>query len=115
MKRSDSQPANLLALKPRRNLKWEALDAEKVVLLVPKFTNRLMVKWFVPMLAKPDIRVKLDERGSYVWMRCDGGTTVESIGEGMSSRFNEPMDTTYERIGKFIQQFVRDKFLVLEE
>jgi len=84
------------------------------VLLVPKFRNKWAVKWFVPMLAKPTVRVKLDERGSFVWQRCDGNTTLESIGEEMSRAFSEPLETTYERLGKFIHQMARSKFLTLD-
>lgn len=107
-------PVNLLALKPERNLKWETADNNRVVLLVPKFRNRFVVRWFVPMLKKPNIRVKLDERGSFVWQRCDGRATVEEIGEQMALTFSESLDSTYERIEKFIQQFTRDKFVKLD-
>jgi hypothetical protein len=104
---------NLLTLRPKRNLEWESGDGNLVVLVVPKFRSKLLTRWFVPMLAKPNIRVKLDERGSFVWQRCDGDTTVESIGEQMSRAFNEPVESSYDRIGKFIQQLSRNKFLCL--
>lgn len=103
---------NLLELKPQRIVSWEMEGGDKVVLLVPKFRNRFVVKWFVPMLAKPNIRVKLDDRGSFVWQRCDGETTVQQIGEQMSAAFTEPIEATYERIGKFIHQLVRGHSLV---
>lgn len=114
VKSKEQQAVNLLALRPRRNLEWETQQDDKVVLLIPKFTNRFLVRWFVPLLAKPRIRLKLDERGSYVWVRCDGKMTIAEIGEQMSAKFNEPVETTYDRIGKFIQQFTREKFLALD-
>jgi len=114
LKAKQEEPANLLTLKPKRNLEWEKQPDDKVVLLIPKFTNRFLVRWFVPLLAKPRIKLKLDERGSYVWARCDGTMTVADIGEQMSAKFDEPLDTSYERIGKFVSRFVQDKFLVLD-
>jgi hypothetical protein len=66
------------------------------------------------MLAKPNIRVNLDERGSFVWRRCDGNTSVESIGEQMSRAFSEPLESSCDRIEKFIGQLGRNKFLVLD-
>lgn len=105
---------NLLTLKPKRNLEWESGENSLVVLLVPKFRGKLLARWFVPMLAKPNIRVKLDERGSFVWQRCDGNTTVESIGEQMSTAFSEPLETAYDRIGMFVQKLSRDEFLLLD-
>ena len=114
LSKEEKQPVNLLELKPKRNLEWETQPNGNVVLLIPKFRNQLLVKWFVPMLAKPNIRLKLDERGSFVWQRCDGTTTIEEIGKQMSSTFSEPLDSTYDRIEKFIQKFTRDKFLQLD-
>ena len=114
MRKEEQHPVNLLTLKPKRNLEWETNGENKVVVLVPKFRNRFAVKWFVPMLAKPNVRVKLDERGSFVWHRCDGNTTVQSIGEEMSSAFTEPLEATYERIEKFIRQLARSKFLLVD-
>ncbi|MEK9138860.1 MAG: PqqD family protein [Bacteroidota bacterium] len=109
----EQRPLNLLALKPKRNLEWETGQANTVVLVIPKFKNRLLIKWLVPMLAKPNIKVNLDERGSHIWRQCDGNTTVARMGEEMSTKFGEPLDSTYERIGKFVQQLARDKFVVL--
>ena len=110
---SSKESQNLLTLRPKWNIEWEPREGNLVVLLVPKFRSRFLAKWFVPMLAKPNIRVKLDERGSFVWQRCDGKTTVESIGEQMSTAFSEPLESSFDRIEKFIGQLTRNKFLVL--
>ena len=112
MKRT-ATPVNLLELKPSRNLEWEEGEGGLVVLLVPKFRNHYIVKWFVPMLAKPNIRVKLDALGSAVWTQCDGKTTVGEMGEAMVKEFDESLDSIFERIGKFIQRLARDGFLLL--
>ena len=113
MNKEEKRPPNLLTLKPKRNLEWETQPDDNVVLVIPKFRHRLLVKWFVPMLAKPNIRLKLDERGSYVWMHCDGNTTVAKLGEEMATKYGESLDSTYERIGKFVQKLARDKFVDL--
>jgi hypothetical protein len=107
--------ANLLELKPRRNLQWETAEGGGVVLLVPKFRNRWVVKWFVPMLAKPDIRVKLDAFGSFCWQQCDGNTMVRDIAERMAVHFGEPADSLVDRIGKFVATLARDKFVLLHQ
>jgi hypothetical protein len=109
-----TQPINLLDLRPKHNLAWEEKEGGLVVLLVPKFRNRYIVKWFVPMLARPNIRVKLDAFGSYLWQRCDGKTTVGEMGQAMAKEFDESLDSMYERIANFIQRLVRDRFLLLD-
>ncbi len=102
---------NLLDLKPKRNLEWESREGDLVTLIIPKFKNKYFVRWFVPMLAKPNIKVKLDRFGSFVWLRCDGVMTVAQIGEEMATQFGEPVEQLYERIGKFLAKLAKDKFV----
>jgi hypothetical protein len=109
-----SQAVNLLELKPQRTLEWETLEDGRVALLIPRFRNRFAVKWFLPMFAKPHIRLKLDGYGSFVWSRCDGKTAVEEIGKAMSEQFGEAPDPLYERIGKFLHRLEHEKFLVIK-
>jgi hypothetical protein len=114
MRGTNGEGRNLLTLKPRRNLQWETKEGDLVVLIIPKFKHPFLVKWFVPMLAKPHIKVKLDALGSFVWNRCDGQTSIEHIGTEMSAHFGEPADALYERIGTFVAKLERSKFLLLE-
>ncbi len=111
--KSTDHPINLLELKPQRNLQWEAREDDLVTLLIPKFKNKYIVRWFVPMLAKPNFKVKLDKFGSFVWSKCDGNMTVEHIGREMAQQFGEPLESVYERIGKYLAKLARDKFVLL--
>jgi hypothetical protein len=113
MKTVEQPDINLLDLKPRRNLQWETRENELVTVIIPKFKNKYLVKWFVPLLAKPNIKLKLDKYGSFVWSRCDGHTSVQQIGQDMAVAFGEPVETLYERIGTFVSKLERDKFLLL--
>lgn len=114
MNKPNETSRDLLSIKPKRNLEWETKEDSNVVLLIPKFKHPLLVKWFVPMLAKPNIKLKLDELGSYVWNKCDGQTSIESIGMEMSTKFGQPLEPMYERIGKFVAKLERNKYLLLE-
>ncbi len=106
---------NLLDLKPIRNLKWETGVKSETILLVPKFKNRFLVKWLVPRLKKPNFKVKLDEVGSFVWNHCDGNITVGEMAEKMKFRFGEDFDPTFERIGRFVSQMIRDGFVIIKD
>jgi hypothetical protein len=109
------QAINLLELRPARNLEWVTLEDQRVTLLIPKFRNRFAAKWFLPLLAKPHFRLKLDAYGSFVWNLCDGETTVEVMGQRMSAQFGEAVDSFYERIGKFLQKLERENFLIIKK
>jgi hypothetical protein len=113
-KKDTTRSANLLDLKPVRILQWETKENGSVVLLVPKFHNPLLVRYLVPHLAKPFIRLELDETGSFVWQECDGAATVAVIADRMKKRFGEEFDPEYERVGRFIRQLLRNEFIRLE-
>jgi hypothetical protein len=115
MKKQQGTEENLLDLKPVRNIGWEDADGEKVILLVPKFHNKFFVKWIVPNLAKPNFRVSLDEYGSFVWQRCDGSATVGEIADALKVKYGETAEPRYDRTARFVQQFLREKFLLLPQ
>lgn len=83
MKSEGLQSVNLLDLKPVRNIPWETKDKNTVILLVPKFQNRYLVKWLVPRLSTSMV----------------------------AEQFGEPMETLLKRIGLFVQRLLRNKFL----
>jgi hypothetical protein len=114
MKKSDARSRSLFDITPKRNLQWEVDENGQAVLLVPGFTNRVAVKWLMPRISKPNFHVKLDQYGSFIWSQCDGTTTVAEIARSMAERFEQPVDSLYERIGLFLQRLVRDKFLVFD-
>ena len=103
---------NLLEIRPVRNLEWEIERNGTVVLLVPKFRNRYIVKYILPHLKKRHFRVKLDEHGSFIWKMLDGNTTVGEISEKIRDIYGESFDPNYERIGKFIANLTSNKFLL---
>lgn len=110
-KPDDKQNINLLELKPARNLKWEVGNNGEVILLVPKFQNRFLVKNLMPRIKRPFFKIKLDNYGSLIWNYCDGNTTVGEMSDKLKENFGENFDPAYDRIGKFVNQLVRDKFL----
>jgi hypothetical protein len=115
IKKQKENAQNLLDLQPARALKWETEGNGQVVLLVPKFRKGPLATWLMPRITIQNIRVKLDEHGSFVWKLCDGKTTVYTISEKIKEKFGDDFDPNYERVGKFITQLTRDKFLALGE
>jgi hypothetical protein len=113
VKKANGQQTNLLELKPRRSLEWETREEGLVTLIIPKFKSEFSRKWVLPNLAKPNIKVKLDSFGSFVWHRCDGATSVTNIGEEMAEKFGEPLEPLYERIGLFLSKLARGRFIEL--
>jgi len=108
-----SRGRNLFDLKPARNLAWETGENELVVLSVPKFRNRLLVKLLVPLLKKPEYRVKLDDVGSFIWNSCDGQLTILEIADLVMKKFGGDADALYARVAEFFKKLAREEFVVL--
>jgi len=107
------QPLNMLDLKPLRMQRWEPREGELVTVLVPKFSNRWLVRWILPLLAKPDFRVRLDALGSYIWSQCDGSLTVQEIAERVSGKFGKETDPDCQRIALFFHRLTSQNLIQL--
>jgi len=108
------QPVNLLDLKPARAVRWERGPDGLATLQVPRFRNRFLVRWVVPLLARPDIAVRLDAEGSFVWDRCDGGTTVVAIAQDLQRKIGGDTDGVMDRVGRFVQKLVHTNLATIE-
>jgi hypothetical protein len=107
------QPLNLFELRPRRRLEWEVNEDNRVVVLVPRFEHGFLARWLMPRLAKPFIRVKLDEVGTFVWHRCDGQQTVGQIAEQLRQHFGPASEPVYDRIAIFVRRLQRQELISL--
>jgi hypothetical protein len=107
------ETVNLLKLKPLRTNPWEKTADGTIVLIYPKFRSRFLRKYLLPLLAKPNFRIKLDAYGSFIWLRCDGGTDVASIAAEMRDHFGEEVEPVYERIGLFLRRMEFGDFIRL--
>jgi hypothetical protein len=94
--------ANYLELIPLRIREHVIENSGKVTILVPKFTNRFIVRYFVPLLKSPHIRVKLDEFGSETWLEIDGKKNVDMIANRLVEKFGSRIEPVHERLTKFL-------------
>jgi hypothetical protein len=102
MSRRKRRSINLLELTPEQRATWETAENGTVVVLVPKFHHELLVKWLVPRLKYPHVRVKLDRLGSFVWKQCDGRTTVAEIAARLRTEFADSAESAEDRIRTFL-------------
>ena len=109
------QEYDVLTLRPEQQAPWEETPDGRVVLLRPKFTHPLLVRWVLPRLKQQNFRISLDEAGSYLWKAADGQTTVEVIGQRMSSELGMDPDSVFPRIAAFIRQLEREQFIVVHK
>jgi hypothetical protein len=113
MRRNRRHSINLLELTPEQRVGWETAENGNVVVLVPKFQNELLVKWLMPRLKYPHVRIKLDKLGSFVWKQCDGRTTVAEMAERLRSEFADSASSAEERIRTFLLTLEKSDLLNL--
>ena len=104
-----------MSLKPRRAVDWEESDNGLVVILLPKFRNKFLATWLLPMLSKQNFRIKLDAHGSFLWRQFDGSTNVEQMGARMEGEFGKDAEPVFDRIRKFLQKLEKEKLIALED
>ena len=107
-------PANLFALRPRRLARFERGTDGLVPGLVPQFTNRVVVHGLVPLLARPDVAVRLDAEGSFVWDRCDGAATVEEIAAQLHAQLGGDEAAVGDRAGRFVERLARTGLVTMD-
>ena len=113
MRRKERQSTNLLELRPTQQAPWETASNGTVVVLAPRFRNEFAVRWLVPYLRNPNVRIQLDRVGSFVWKRCDGKTTVAEIADQMSVEFGDSMQSLHDRLRKFLLTLERSELVAL--
>jgi hypothetical protein len=106
-------PSNLYELRPVRTVRSETGADGKVTLLVPRFYNKLLVRFLVPRLKSPDVHLRLDAIGSFVWLSCDGIATVQAIAERAQQQFGGDAETMAARVAEFVAQLCRQRLLQL--
>jgi hypothetical protein len=95
------------SLVPVRQHRWEDHDDGRVTVLIPRFSGRLTRRWLMPLFRRPHVRLRLDEIGSFVWLACDGRTSVGELARALQSRFGgEPADAQH-RVTSFVRKLAR--------
>lgn len=102
-----------MELRPRRLLGFEEGPEGRVVVLRPKVLSPRW-RWLLRLLRKPVYRVKLDARGSFVWLQCDGAVSIGAIARRTQAQFGDPESDSDRRTALFIQELARGGFLVLD-
>jgi hypothetical protein len=102
---------NLLHLKPVHNRRFEQAEDGRVAILQPRISNRVLKQWFDPILRNPDIRIRLDDYGSYVWKQCTGECTVGEIADRLREKFGSSIEPVMDRLELFLKYLERYEFI----
>jgi len=105
--------ANLLDLTPCRLVNWETASENQIDLIVPKFKSTRLKKWMKQLGKSTDVRIHLDEFGSFVWQYCDKKHTVYEIGIKLHDHFGESVEPVFDRLSGFIRLLMHHQYITL--
>lgn len=106
---------NLLELTPAKIYK-EEVDAEgNVIVLIPKFKNKILVKYLAPKIKSEYFKLKLDKFGSAVWMLLNGENNVKFIADELVKKYGDEIQPIYDRLPKFISMLYSNKLITFKE
>lgn len=108
-----SASTDFLTLIPGHALLFETDESGRVVVLRPKILSPRWT-WLLRLFKKPHFRVKLDDRGSFVWLLCDGTRSIDGVAAATQERFDDPLVDSGTRTATFIRELVRGGFLTLD-
>ena len=102
---------NLLEVAPVRLAAWKEVG-ERVVIERRRPTRRgpaAIGQWLSFVLSVK--RVRLDEVGSFAWLRFDGRSTVGELAGELRERFGEGVEPAEERLGLLVRALRDQGFL----
>jgi transcriptional regulator of heat shock response len=114
-KKKELSDINYLQLTPDRLFDHVIEENGKVSVLIPRFTNKILIKTLSPMLKSPFVKTKFDEFGSQVWLEIDGKKKVLDISTNLKQKFGERIEPVEERLTKFLTQLYNYKFVSFNE
>jgi hypothetical protein len=114
-KKKKLEGLNYLELTPYHLYEGETEQSGFVSVLIPRFTNKALVRYLSPRLKNPHVKAKLDEFGSEVWILIDGQKNVEQIAKALKQKFGERVDPVHERLTKFLTQMYNYSFISFKE
>jgi len=114
-RKSALSEVNLLELTPARVYGEEKDTEGNVIVLIPKFRNKYLVKYLVPKMKGPNFKLKLDKFGSDVWLLINGQDNIKFIADELVKKHGDEIQPIYNRLPKFITMLYSNKLITFKE
>lgn len=107
--------ANLLELTPVKLFGEETDTDGNLIVLIPKFKNKILVEYLAPRIKSRYFKLKLDKFGSSVWVLLNGQNNVKVIAEELVKKHGDEIQPIYDRLPKFMTMLYTNKLIMFKE
>ena len=108
---ADSEERNFLDMVPSRVYEPVPTDDGLMRIDVPKFKNPIGLGFCRILRLGENIGIKLDEVGSFIYERCDGGHTVGDIVSEAKRKFGDGIEPAVPRVQAFFRVLELNKLI----
>jgi len=95
-----------LSVIPTRHCEF-LVNEDQVTLLLPRSRNKILKSILNMFNSSPHVKVKLDARGSFIWLNCDSQHSIRQICDLLIKQFGEEVNPVEERTVMFFKQLYR--------
>lgn len=86
-----------LEIVPQKNCDYVENSNGNYVLQMPKSDNAILMKVINSFSKSPFYKIKLDDRGSFIWEHCDGKNSIRQICRLLEDKFGDSVKPTADR------------------
>ena len=101
--------ANFLDFVPFRKIHGEPDADGRLVLLLPKFGQGAVGRWWASVVGEKRsvLKIHLDELGARTWNAIDGSRSIAEIADTVQQDCDEDLDQRYERCSRFLNMLTK--------
>lgn len=109
----DEMTRKVLSAYPIRNpVKWRMEDG-KAVIIYRKNLGKVEKKIQSMVGGPKNIRRPLDDKGTAIWLMCDGNHCIMDICVEMDKKYKEEIEPVVKRVGTFIEMLLKLNLVTL--
>jgi len=113
-KKSRWDNVDYMSLVPAHAHRWQDdPDTGRVLVLMPRYTDPLFSRLLQPRLSeeKKNIRVPLEDRGTFLWRLMDGQKTVADLVGAFETEYPSDSDDVPNRVALYLHAMYDNKFI----
>lgn len=97
----------------RQEVKWDIENGTAVLIFKKNFTRfeRALQRF---LKGPENVRLRLDNKGTDIWLMCDGNNSIKGICEKMNEKYREDIEPVVPRVTKFLVMLLQRNLIKLK-